>query len=582
MGDGETTSRAGVNRLSAIIADQHESMSAALTRMSSASAHGLPAGVVLVCDNAGKLIGIATDGDVRRALVDGLPMTASVREFMRTDPITFQEGTSYSAVLESMPDVIRKKSRYRAGIINKIVFVDAENRPTCLLDFYQLWEQQIVRHRHVVVVGLGYVGLTLGLILSEKGMKVTGVDTDPNVVKWLQDGEPHFHEAGLKSLLATQLRSGFSVAQAIPPDADVFVIAVNTPVDKDRKPDLRNLRLATEAVGAIMRPGCLIAVRSTVPVGTCRSVILPILESSSDLEGGVDFHLVFVPERTVEGRALSELLTLPQIIGGLRPGCVDIAAALFSTVTSTIVRVGSLEEAELVKLVNNGFRDLVFAFSNEMAEICSHFNLDPLRVVHAANRGYPRDQVPVPSPGVGGACLVKDPYLLSSVAREAGIGDPLSLHGRIVNERMPHQVVSWLERTLRRLGKSLAQSRISIAGMAFKGHPETSDMRNSSSLEVLNCLKGRCQGLVIHDPVVRTTELGSLGCVVASDLFELFNGADAVVILTNHRSYAEMDIAPLLGRMNRPAVLLDGWGLFDADLIRKFDGVTYQRLGYTA
>src|SRR5439155_1709776 len=123
------------------------------------------------------------------------------------------------------------------------------------------------------------------------------------------------------------------------------------------------------------------------------------------------------PERTMEGKAIEELRSLPQVIGGLRSGCADIASALFSTVTPTIVRVASLEEAEMVKLANNGFRDLIFAFSNEIAEICSHFNIDAIRILGAANRGYPRDRIPVPSPGVGGTCLLKDPYLLGAVAK---------------------------------------------------------------------------------------------------------------------------------------------------------------------
>jgi UDP-N-acetyl-D-mannosaminuronic acid dehydrogenase len=278
--------------------------------------------------------------------------------------------------------------------------------------------------------------------------------------------------------------------------------------------------------------------------------------------------------------ALSELRALPQVIGGYDQNSVDMAASLFREITPLIITVSSLEAAEMIKLANNSFRDLNFAFANQLAMICEHYNLDTTEIVRAANREYPRDRIPVPSPGVGGPCLKKDPYIFAEAARAGNVNDSLSLAGRAINEAMPALVVNKLIRALDRNGKRPADCVFFLIGFAFKGEPETSDVRDSTTLDVLNLLKPLAREIRGYDPVVPADELAKLG-VIPCGLEAGFEGADCAVVLNNHRSYAQMDIYSSLAKMNSPAVYADCWHIFSPEDVKQIDGITCVGLGFT-
>jgi len=301
---------------------------------------------------------------------------------------------------------------------------------------------------------------------------------------------------------------------------------------------------------------------STVPVGATRREVLPVLEEASGLRGGRDFHLAFAPERTAEGKAIEELRELPQIIGGVNRDSVEATVALFRELTHVIVRVDSLEAAEMAKLVNNSYRDLVFSYSNYLARLAARFELDVAEVISAANQGYLRHQVPMPSPGVGGPCLTKDPYIFAVVAEGLdGGGESLFEHGRRVNESMPGHVVEMVLGRLEALGKDPGECEVLVCGLAFKGDPETGDLRNSSAVEVLEMLRGRVKSVTGHDPVVPEEEIRGLG-VAAGKLPEAFAGKDAVMFLNNHGAYRKVDVFEMVRAMKAGPVVLDGWNLF--------------------
>jgi nucleotide sugar dehydrogenase len=539
---------------------ENASMWDVLRAQQSAADAGLPAGIALVVDKAGSLKGVITDGDIRRALLRDQSMHVTAGTAMERDPILFLDGTSFGDVARRLPIELRRRGRRSRRFLGKIVLVDHEGRPTRVLDYHQLWEQRVATHRHVAVVGMGYVGLTLALILSNAGFTVTGVESDPVRANQLRDGHSYVHESGIEALLQEALRSNFTIADEVPSDSDVFIIAVGTPVDRCGpedvpQADLGSLRAAVEAVGHRLMPGGLVVLRSTVPVGTTRGVVKPILEQRSGLRGGIGFHLAVAPERTLEGKALEELCTLPQIVGGLDDDSVNAAAALFRETTSAIVRLDSLEAAELAKLINNSFRDLTFAFANELAITFAPHGLDIAAVIQAANRGYPRGLVPLPSPGVGGPCLTKDPYLLAT---------GLAAAGRAVNESMPDFVVASVVDQLRSVGKIVANCSVLVCGMAFKGKPETTDMRQSTSLHIVRKLAEHVGSIYVHDPVVPASQLIEQG-LMPVDLSTAFTDRDAALFLTNHPLYGTISIAEAIRAMREPAVLFDGWGLFRQD-----------------
>ena len=533
------------------------------------SRQGLPTGIAILADEENRVRGSITEGDVRRAILNGSSVESSVEGIAKMDPICFPEGISYRKILEKLPVELAKRGRRSKMFLGKIILVDDNRELARILNYHELWEQKVATHRHVVVLGLGYVGLTLALVLAEEGFLVSGVDPDQRKIDALRQSQSYIFENGLTEVLREQLEKNFFPVPAIPEEGDVYVISVGTPVKQigdSVRPQLilEYIETVSRQVAANLSPGNLVVLRSTVPVGTTREVVLPILEEVSGLRCGIDFHLAFAPERTAEGKALKELRSLPQIIGGFNDESVEATAALFRELTPAIVRVSSIEAAESVKLVNNTFRDLIFAYSNHVTQIVSSFNVDIFEVVNAANQGYPRDRVPLPSPGVGGPCLTKDPYIFSEVARRVDMPDTLFDKGRKVNESMHMFLVKRLEEALAQAGKKMADSRILVCGLAFKGHPETGDIRNSSGVEIHDLLKERSGEVFGHDPVAEEREIEAAG-IQSLPLYEGFEKMDAVLFLNNNRYYEQLDIYRMVRLMADKPVLLDGWHLFRSE-----------------
>ena len=414
------------------------------------------------------------------------------------------------------------------------------------------------------ILGLGYVGLTLSTVLADIGFPVVGIDRDESLISDLKQGKPHFHEKGLEQLLkavAEQTHPPQYQVGLPAPCADIYIITVGTPIERPSlDPDLDHVRNATLEVARVLRRGNLVVLRSTVPVGTTRNVVLPVLEQTSGLKAGMDFDLAFCPERTIEGKALRELRELPQIIGGLNAQSAELAQALFGQVTSTIIDLGSLEASEMLKIMDNTYRDMMFAYANQMALVCHAVGLDMAPIVRAANQGYNRNNIPVPSPGVGGACLSKDPYILSSVCRQVGIDPILFIKGRSVNEFMPVHVVDRVYEALTSIGNGVSGGTVFVLGFAFKGRPETSDMRDSPTLDVVRELHRRGAKVLGHDPLVLDEDIESLN-VEVTNLNNGFAKADAVIVMIDHPIYANLDIT-VLTQAKRPIVLMDGWNLY--------------------
>lgn len=537
------------------------SLQQVLERFDTAAGLGLPAGICMVVDARKRLVGTITEGDVRRALLAGAGMDRTANSIMQPNPITFPEGIAIGEILEQLPDELARRGRRSRKFLSKIILIDGQRRPTRILDYHQLWEQRVATHRHVVIVGLGYVGLTLALALAEEGFLVTGVDIDAERVAMLNSGRSYVHEVGLLELLHRHYGRNFRASIEMPEDGDVYVISVGTPVsanDDGREVSMEHLHSALDWVATRLRAGNLVILRSTVPVGTCSGVAIPRLEERTGLRCGIDFHLAFAPERTAEGKALQELRELPQIIGGYNGDSVEATAALFRELTTTIVRVESLEAAEMVKLVNNSFRDLVFAFANQVAQAAAMFDFDIVEVIRAANQGYPRDPVPLPSPGVGGPCLTKDPYIMAAARGPDWSGVTLSEHGRAVNESMIDFVVDRILSQLRGMGKDLTRCRLLACGLAFKGHPETGDLRDSTAVAIALRLKEHVAEVRGYDPVVPGEVVEQFG-LPAAQLPAGFGGVDGVLFLNNHRLWEKLDLEEIKGMMSPQPLFFDGW-----------------------
>jgi UDP-N-acetyl-D-mannosaminuronic acid dehydrogenase len=341
------------------------------------------------------------------------------------------------------------------------------------------------------------------------------------------------------------------------------------------------LESAASNIASRLKSGDLIVCRSTVPVGTTRTRLIPILEAKSQLVAGKDFHVAFAPERTVEGNALQELKSLPQVIGGFTKECSDLTTKVFQKICSTIVNVESLEVAEIIKLVNNTFRDTVFGFANEIALLCDQFNTSAFDVISAANEGYPRNPIPLPSPGVGGMCLVKDPYLYSHSKSLIGMDHaPFGQASRVVNARMPAYVFKKYQKFLDlNFSRQKTTHNVLIIGVAFKGLPETSDARYSPGVELADFLKESGCKVFGFDAVMSHQDLMAIGIAPVS-IEQGIRDCQAIFVMNNHPGNSKFDTYKMIGSAPKPLFFFDGWNAFNRRELESIPGTTYCTLGY--
>ena len=438
-----------------------------------------------------------------------------------------------------------------------------------------------ILNKKACVIGMGYVGLTLAVTLSEVSFKTFGIEKRENIVKLLESGKAHFYEPGLNEKMVQEMKRGLKFLTAISePLADIYILAIGTPVKgEEKKPSFEDLASSMGSVARVLKNNDLVILRSTVPPGTTREYVIPLLEKISNLKAGKDFFVAFAPERTIEGKALEELRHLPQVIGGYDGQSIILAENFFKTMTPHTIRVSSLEAAEMVKLINNLHRDVSFAFANEMALVCDKFNLDSYEVIDAANFGYERSAVPKPSPGVGGYCLTKDPHILNYALNAKGMNLRLIREARSINKYMPHYVAGQVEKFLKSVGRKQSESKVFVLGLAFKGNPPTSDVRFSPSVKLARILRDKPMNVFAYDPLVGKEDFHEEGVNLVS-LEEGFTNADAVLVSTNHSDFKNLDLEKYLSLTRKPALFFDGWKLHPVEKILNVPHIKYSNLGF--
>jgi len=417
------------------------------------------------------------------------------------------------------------------------------------------------RDKFVCVMGLGYVGLPLAVLLADAGFNVFGVEIREDVLSRLKKGEPHFFELELKEELQSAIKAGrIFFSKNIPENEkiSVFIITVGTPLDERKRVRLDMIKSVAKEISQRLKDNDLVILRSTVKVGTTRNLVLPILEKS-----GKKFDLAVCPERILEGQALKDLRELPQIIGGVTPTATIRAAQFFQFITPTVVKVSSPETAELIKLIDNASRDVSFAFSNEVARVCDALGISANETIKAGKCGYPRTNLPLPGP-VGGPCLSKDSYILMESVKDFGIVPEITLSARKVNARQPKEVVNFLSRITKKFSGFPQNPIISLLGIAFKGKPSVDDLRGTMAKPVFEQLKVVFPGAKFRgfDPVISAEKIRDLGIEPVSSIEDAFKEASLVLILNNHPIFAQMDIERLSHLLARPSLIYDFWNNF--------------------
>jgi len=386
--------------------------------------------------------------------------------------------------------------------------------------------------RDIAIVGAGYVGLPLAQVFADAGRTVVLVDVDPERVAQLNRGQSYIEDVPSENLkrLVDDGRVTATTEYDELREADAILVALPTPLSRQREPDLRILVSASEEIAKRLRRGHLVVLESTTYPGTTREQVLPVLEAGSGLRAGHDFHLAFSPERVDPGRDDWTTRNVPKVVGGIDEGSTEAAASLYGSVIDEIHRVSSPEAAELTKLLENIFRSVNIALVNELAQLCDRMGIDVWEVIEAAATKPFGFMSFKPGPGLGGHCIPIDPFYLTWKAREYGFyTEFIELAGK-VNESMPYFCRSLVSQALNHSRqRSLKGSRILVLGVAYK--PDISDIRESPAIKLIGLLEAAGAEVAYHDPYVASFEEN--GIAMSSSPLEP-GSYDCVVIVTNH------------------------------------------------
>lgn len=428
------------------------------------------------------------------------------------------------------------------------------------------------RDPSVLVVGAGYVGLCLAAVFARRGLKVVAYDVDRGHVERLRAGRCTIAEPGLEPLLREGLASGCLTVSAdlsAATTCDVVLLAPGTPVDADGRLDSSQLEAACRDLAPRLRAGQLVVVKSTVSPGTTRTVVAPLL-AGHGLRPGVDFGLAHCPERLAEGQAIAQLGELAVIVGGINAESAAAAAALWERHLGVPVHpVAGADVAEAVKLASNWWIDHNIAMANELALFCDAFGIDVLDVVTAANtlpKGAGRLNVLLPSVGVGGSCLTKDPVMTARAAADRGVELRTITTGRAVNDAMPGHAARSLTDELRKLGTDPAGATVAVLGLAFKN--DVGDLRQTPVVPFVAGLRRAGCTVRLHDGLAEPDQVRALfGQAPEPSIGAALAGADAVAILAAHREYRELTAGDLRAATRAGCLVFDGRRYYTRDEI---------------
>jgi len=376
--------------------------------------------------------------------------------------------------------------------------------------------------KSIVVLGIGYVGLPLAIMLAKVGYKVTGVDVNEQVVKSIRKGSLTIKENNIETLFNDEeVKKNFKVDEK-PCYADVFIVCVQTPLDRRSKlPDLSYMVSAIESINPYLKKGNLVIIESTLPPLTCRKLVKPLIEKGAKLEVGKEVFLAHCPERVMPGQTFHELIYNNRIIGGINPKSARLAREVYSSFVEGSIELTDDVTAEMVKLMENTHRDVNIALANELSLVAETLGVNVKEAIRLANK-HPRVKILSPGIGVGGHCLPKDPwFLIHSDPKNTS----LILAARKVNESMPEKIASKVRKVL----KGIRDPKIIALGMTYK--PDSDDLRESPAIEVIKNLKEEGYNISAYDTFVKGHEYDSI--------VNIAKGADCVVVLVEHTSIKE-------------------------------------------
>lgn len=402
----------------------------------------------------------------------------------------------------------------------------------------------------VSVVGLGYVGLPLAIRLTEIGFEVLAIDKDKQKIASLKIGylpfakeEPKLQEKLKKT--STSKKLDFSTTFSGISTSKIIFICVNTPVEKD-KPNYSFLISALKSVSKYFKKGTIIIIESTVSPLTTKDLITPILEKESKMSVSKDFFVAVIPERIRPNYIFKQLTSLPRVIGISDKKIQPVLVKIYSKITSGGLDFVDTTTAEVVKTVENTYRDINIAFANEVALACEELGVNIWQVRELVNKS-PFHDLHKPGSGVGGHCIPKDPILLtSSLQREM----PLTLTARKINDFMPNHILELTKKALKQAKKEIKTARLAILGYTYVENSD--DTRNSPTETLVKLLERDNINFSIHDPLVR---------IYKKDIDSVIRNSDCLILMVAHSAYKKLNLKRI-AKLMRSKVIIDGRNLF--------------------
>ena len=422
----------------------------------------------------------------------------------------------------------------------------------------------------ITIVGLGYVGLPIACLCSEKGYKVHGFDIDKDKVDLINKNQsPIEDEYCIDKLknLKNRINATTHADECIP-NSDVVIVCVPTPVDRNNSPDLTALIESVSTISKQIRQNTLLVIESTIYPGTIEEIVIPILEKQKFDAYKNGIFVAQCPERIDPGNKKWTIENLPRVVGGITEEATKKAAEFYrSIIDADVIELSSVKAAEATKIMENTFRDVNIAFVNEMAQSFDKAGIDIIEVIKGASTKPFAFMPHYPGAGVGGHCISIDPYYLIEKAKQLGFHHKFLLLAREINNNMPHYTVELLENELKKLKKSIKGAKIGILGLAYKANVD--DTRESPSFEIINILKTRGADIFVFDPHVKK---GSN----VKDLDETLNKSDYIVLATDHNEFKNMNLEKLKKR--KILIVIDGRNCLDKEKIKSM-GILYHGIG---